>query len=58
MLKKNGYLKILIGCVWGMDVLVRRVGCIQSLLTLQMGTLTFDFQSNELLQKFLEQIFL
>ena len=46
--EQNGYLKILIGSVWGND---RRGGrelvTLQSLSTIKKGTSHFNFQSNE-----------
>ena len=53
--EQNGYLKILIGCIW------RGVGwgglvALQSLSTIKMGTSHSNFQSNELFSKFLRQL--
>ena len=54
--EQNGYLKILIGCVWRND---GRGGgglvALQSLSTIKKGTRTIDFQSNEPPLKFLRR---
>jgi hypothetical protein len=52
--EQNGYLKILIRCVWGND---ERGGpvALQSLSAIKKGTRTLNFQSNEPLLKFLRR---
>ena len=52
--EQNSYFEILIECVWGIDRRGRRPVALQSLLNLKKGTTTFNFQSNELLSKFLQ----
>ena len=51
--EQNGYLKILIGCVWGNDGRGGGLVALQSLLTIKKGTSPLNFQSNEPCLKFL-----
>ena len=51
--EQNGYLKILIGCVWGKGGRERGIVALKSLSTIKKGTSPFNFQSNEPFLKFL-----
>jgi hypothetical protein len=53
---QNGYLKILIGCVWGNDGRGGGLVALQLLLTIKEGTSHSNFQSNEAFLKFLRQL--
>ena len=53
--EQNGYLKILIRCVWRNGGCGRGLVALQSLLTIKKGTNPFNVQSNELFSKFLRQ---
>ena len=45
--EQNGFLKILIGCIWGNDGRGGGLVALQSFSTIKKGTRTLDFQSNE-----------
>jgi hypothetical protein len=53
--EQNGYLKILIGCVWGNDGRGGEAVAPRSLSTIKKGTSSLNFQSNEYSLKFLRQ---
>jgi hypothetical protein len=55
--EQNGYLKILIGCVWGYDGCGGGLVALQLLSTIKKGTRALNFQSNEPLLKFLRRPF-
>ena len=54
--EQNDYLKISIGCVWGMGGRGRGWVALQSLLTNIKGTSPFNFLSNEPYLKFLRKL--
>jgi hypothetical protein len=54
--EQNGYLKILIGCVWGDDERGGGVVTLQLLSTITKGTSHSNFQLNEPFLKFLRQL--
>ena len=45
--EQNGYLKILIGCVWGKGGVRGGFVALKSLSTIKKGTSPLNFQSNE-----------
>ena len=53
--EQNGYLKILIRCVWGKGGLGGGLIALQSLSTIRKGTSPFNSRSNELFLIFLRQ---
>ena len=53
--EQNGYLEILIGCVWETVGEGGGLVALQSLSIIKKGTGPFNFQSNELLLKLLRQ---
>ena len=54
--EQNGYLEILIGCIWGMVGMGGVLVALQSLLTIEKGPSPFNYQLNKPFFKFLRQL--